>query len=502
MFDPPKLRDDLPRYPGTLQLLRVTTATVPGPTGGTSTGPGVGNVPPVILYVSSTQQLRTDTLAPRDREPCLVDDVNSAGLSAGYYLGRLAGSFSGLPVYEVATFASTASAGSSFPQGAAGLPGLTPAQLAMVNASLTPVQIADLNNLTACQLQVLLQLPVVNIQLLANLTPTQLQNVVDGLQFQQLLPVATQVTSAQTLVLSSAYPQLYQAINLLLTPTQSLQLLQALTSQQLSTLVGLTPQQLQVVGQLTTAQQQQLTGLTPLQVSTLVGNLTSSQVGSLLSNLSTAQLQQLGNNFTPAQVQQLLQGLSSQQLSKLPTSQLLQLGTTPAPLLGNQFSPAYLPAIVGQPSSVPAALPGYAQVVVDNTGKVWANIGGVWTNLTGGSGSASTHTLTSFSGGTTASYAQVFDLLDAAGVIGSLSIKNTHPTNPLNFRVTAKDMYGTSGTSADQPLAANTIMSYNLCTSFTAPSVGPLPPFQEVKIEVKDGGLGSSTYQMYRSVAN
>lgn len=54
-----------------------------------------------ILYIAFTQQLRTDGLLPRDREPCLVDDVNGKGMSPGFYLGRLAGSHTGLPVYEV-----------------------------------------------------------------------------------------------------------------------------------------------------------------------------------------------------------------------------------------------------------------------------------------------------------------------------------------------------------------------------------------------------------------
>lgn len=118
----PILRDDLPRYPPHLQLLRVTAATVPGPVGGSSAGAGVGTVPPSVLYVASTQQLRTDTLAPRDREPCLVVDVNNVGLTAGYYLGRLAGSWTSLPVYEVVVGTGTGSTG---PQGPAGPTGST-----------------------------------------------------------------------------------------------------------------------------------------------------------------------------------------------------------------------------------------------------------------------------------------------------------------------------------------------------------------------------------------
>jgi hypothetical protein len=111
---PPTLRDDLPRYPPLLQSIRVTAATIAGPPGG-----------PSALYVASTQQLRTDILAPRDREPCLAVDLNSAGLAAGYYLGRLSGSYQGLPVYEVTggAVSGVAAPGPPGPRGPSGVPG-------------------------------------------------------------------------------------------------------------------------------------------------------------------------------------------------------------------------------------------------------------------------------------------------------------------------------------------------------------------------------------------
>lgn len=111
----PVLRDDLPRYPPLLQLLRVTGATVIGPSGSLgSSSAGIGVIFP-YLYVASTQQLKTDSLLPRDREPCLVSDINGEGLTPGYYLGRLAGSFNSLPIYEV-----TVAVGPAGPAGAAG----------------------------------------------------------------------------------------------------------------------------------------------------------------------------------------------------------------------------------------------------------------------------------------------------------------------------------------------------------------------------------------------
>lgn len=95
----PDLREELPLYPPLIQLLRVTDATVAGPAGITQTAGS--SVPGPTLYVSFTQQLRTDGLLPRDREPCLADDVNGRGIAPGYYLGRLAGSHTSLPVYEI-----------------------------------------------------------------------------------------------------------------------------------------------------------------------------------------------------------------------------------------------------------------------------------------------------------------------------------------------------------------------------------------------------------------
>jgi hypothetical protein len=356
----PHLGQRQPLYPPLYQLLRVTSVTIPGPTGGTSAGVGTGNIAPSLLYISSTQQLRTDTLSPRDREPCLVDDVNNVGLTSlmvngqwAYFLGRLAGSYQSLPVYEVAEFAGSGGGGggSTFPLTVGvtpvgggvpgsilgvstagllgqspGLPGVTYPQFATVYASLTPTQFGNLNNLTACQLQVLLQLPVVNIQLLSTLSPTQLANVVDSLTYTQLSNIVTHTSPAQVTVTSSAYPQLYQAINQLLTPTQALTVLSNLSSQQVSTLVSLTPAQLQTIAQLTITQLQTLTNLTQTQVTTLVGQLTTVQLTSLLTTLTSTQLQQLTNNYTVNQITQLVQsGVTATQLTNLTNQQISTL---------------------------------------------------------------------------------------------------------------------------------------------------------------------------------
>ncbi len=117
-FSRPVLRPDLPIYPVHTQLIRVTITTVTGP-------PGVEQVPGSsilagIYYVSFVQQRRTDSGLPRDREPCLAHDVNGFGLRPGFYIGRLAGTHTALPVYEVIAGAT----GSSVP-GPQGPPGAT-----------------------------------------------------------------------------------------------------------------------------------------------------------------------------------------------------------------------------------------------------------------------------------------------------------------------------------------------------------------------------------------
>lgn len=89
-------------YPVQIQACRVTGTTVSGPTGASSS-------PGPVLYVAFTQQLRSDLLTPRDREPCLVFDLNGTVLSAGYYICRLSASYTGLPVYEAMARASSSS---------------------------------------------------------------------------------------------------------------------------------------------------------------------------------------------------------------------------------------------------------------------------------------------------------------------------------------------------------------------------------------------------------
>lgn len=98
----------------------MTEAVVAGPSG-VSQFAGSSVLAPV-LYVAFVQQLRSDSLLPRDRVPCLAADINGLGLLPGYYTGRLGGSHNSLPVYEIA-FKSANIAGPTGPQGPRGSTG-------------------------------------------------------------------------------------------------------------------------------------------------------------------------------------------------------------------------------------------------------------------------------------------------------------------------------------------------------------------------------------------
>jgi hypothetical protein len=89
-------------YPVHIQIVRVTASTVPGPT---SLGSGVpsSSITANYLHVAFVTQLDPATHLLKDRESCLVLDVNKVGLSAGYYGCRLAGSYLGLPLFVPAT---------------------------------------------------------------------------------------------------------------------------------------------------------------------------------------------------------------------------------------------------------------------------------------------------------------------------------------------------------------------------------------------------------------
>lgn len=271
IFREPKLRADLPLYPPSLQLLRIGATTVPGPSGYASSsflGP--------LLYTGSTQQLRTDTILPRDREPCLVLDVNGYGLAPGYYLGRLSGSYSSLPVYEV-----VGGSGSMV-----SFAGMTPDQITSLTTSLSPSQIALLVNLNPCQLQVFLSLSVPQWQIITGgLTQTQITTLIGFLTPAQLISIMTRLNVTLLQQLTTVFnPVQVELLTQVFSSSQLVSLLTNLTTTQLLTLTTYTPNQMLLLfTQLTIAQLKTLLdlGATPLPIkaggtgSSLIGTTTT-----------------------------------------------------------------------------------------------------------------------------------------------------------------------------------------------------------------------------------
>jgi hypothetical protein len=89
-YNTPTQRDDIPRYPPLIQIVRVSSALI------TASGFGA-----VAMYECYTQQV--NMLVPRDREPAYLLDVNSNGYEIGTYLEcRLVGTYNNKPLYAVA----------------------------------------------------------------------------------------------------------------------------------------------------------------------------------------------------------------------------------------------------------------------------------------------------------------------------------------------------------------------------------------------------------------
>lgn len=292
---PPNYRDDLPRYPALIQLVRVGTATIVGPAGGTQ-----------VLYVGETEQLRTDTLQARDREPCLVLDTNGFGLAQGYYLGRLAGSYQSLPVYETAQ----GSAATIFLN-------LTLAQITEIINNLTVTQIENLYNLNPCQMQVLLDTP----SSLPSVTPgvavvgssltsaniTYLQLLTTNLSMQQIaILVGILNTSQMTVIFDNLSIQQISVLTTVFNSVQILQILEVISVVQLGLIINsLTVNQLMILLQNVNLSQLNIFLTIPTAYWTNILTLTSIQIYQILemlSLLSLTQINYLFSNLTVVQI--------------------------------------------------------------------------------------------------------------------------------------------------------------------------------------------------------
>lgn len=111
-----------------------------------------------------------------------------------------------------------------------------------------------------------------------------------------------------------------------------------------------------------------------------------------------------------------------------------------------------------------------------------------------------TNTATEYTGTTTSAYATIFDQTVTAGLHGSVTIKNSHGTNALNYQYTVFDMYGGS-TSANSNLTAGQYFTFSFDSTQASSTIRP--PYKQFKLEVKDAVSGThATYDVWKSTIN
>lgn len=96
-----------PIYPPLVQVCR-NAGSVYG--GGGSSSAAASGTPASLLYLAFTEQYDPSSVTLRDREPCLLMDVQGGGLQGGYFVCRLVGSYAGLPLYVAVDRVNTSTA--------------------------------------------------------------------------------------------------------------------------------------------------------------------------------------------------------------------------------------------------------------------------------------------------------------------------------------------------------------------------------------------------------
>lgn len=456
-FQSPTLRADRPSYPLQLQLLRVTSTVIPGPFNVLGSG-GAQNVR-AALYVSAVQQVQTDILFPRDREPCLALDVNGLGLAPGLHLGRLCGNYTSIPVYSVVDNA------------AINLAGLTQAQINLLLQYLSLTQLGDLYNLTPCQMAVFVQLTGSQMQMLtSSFSPAQLTEVIDAQTVTQFQALITSTTPAQLLqVVSSMTPTNYLTLVEGLPINQLIQLIQSLTQQQVTELAQLTQQQIQ----------------------NLLQALTVTQILTLLTSLTVQQVQNL-TLYEPFQIQTLVNNLTLTQLGLVLTP-----GTPGRPLpqpFGDPLVPPEIPLIFGFGSSAPSkTIPGFIPVeaIADPGGTtgIYGYTGGSWTPLGGTTTASGGTVMVEGIGTTTDAFVTIanLDVTSAKGLLAQIGVKNTGATNSLTVQVVFTDAFGGTNTSTPTSATPGGIVSLSSTSSSTR------FPVTRVQVQVKSASPGNAT---------
>ncbi len=163
------------------------------------------------------------------------------------------------------------------------------------------------------------------------------------------------------------------------------------------------------------------------------------------------------------------------------TSITAQTGT------GTTFAMSAGPTFTGVPAA-PTAAPGTNTTQIATTAFVTAAVGTPISN-----------TKTNYTGTTTNALVTVFTLTNSSGLHGSFSIKNTHASNGVSYKVTAVDMYGTSRNSGTVPVPVGNVATFCFDTILSTTTAGS--PNSSVTLEVIDTSAGNhATYDVYTSV--
>lgn len=325
-YNPPYLGPQYPTWPLLPQVCRVY-----GSSGGSSSSSQGQAAQGVAVYAAYVQQWQPGP-SLRDREACYVWEPNGTRLGPGYYYCRLTGTHAGIPLFTTCFLLGGTVTGNTLVVGAV-LAGLSASQAFYLSSTFSPAQVTVLNNLTPCQLQTFLTLPVdLQLKLVNNLTPPQITAVVSNTTPAQLQPIASNLTPAQLQTFGN------------FTPPQASALAEGLTSSQIQTLiVNLTPTQIA-----------KLTNYPPNTIGVLAGNLTTPQLQTLL-NLNNLPVSPLFDSVG-----------QNNGASKPPLESLLQTMTGSGP-------PTYTPTSGSYP---------FVESLAD--GRLWMWNGSKWSEVTPG----------------------------------------------------------------------------------------------------------------------
>ncbi len=111
------------------------------------------------------------------------------------------------------------------------------------------------------------------------------------------------------------------------------------------------------------------------------------------------------------------------------------------------------------------------------------------------------NTKTNYTGTGTTALVTVFTVTNSNGLHGSFSVKNTHVSNGLTYKVTAVDMYGTSRNSGNVPVPVGNVATFNFDSILSTTTAGS--PNSSVTLEVVDtvaDGAHHATYDVYTSI--